>query len=441
VLVLLAGVSVSNYLDRAILGILQQPIKQELGLTDLQLGWISGPAFALFYASLGIPIARWAERGPRVTILALCLAVWSTATALCGSARNYLQLALCRMGVGLGEAGCTPVTHSLLSDYFPPWQRGMAMALLMTSVPCGQFLGALIGGVVADLWSWRTAFLLVGAPGLLLAAILRLTVKEPVRGVFDPAGSADVAGSFKADLGVLLRIRPLRNILAAGATLGIGLYGVGIFIPAFFLRSYQLSLAGVGAITAVGIGGAALVGTLVGGYLSDRYAGASGRSYMMVPLVGALGYGAFLIATFNSASWVMAFALLIVANIFGDLKNGPVYAAVQNIVRPRMRATAAALNLFCINAIGLGLGPPLVGAVSDRMAGRLFPDTLGEFALRCSGEVATALDGGVALAQACATASAAGLRWSLVLASCWFFVAAVFYWRASRAIRMNMSAA
>lgn len=435
VLALLVAINTSNYLDRAVLGILQQPIKLELSLTDWQLGVISGPAFAILYAMTGVPIARWAERGRRARILTLALTLWAAMTSACGLARSYVHLVLARIGVGVGESACTPVSHSLLSDYFPPRQRGTAMAILMTSIPIGSALGAFAGGVVAHRWGWRVAFAVVGLPGLVLAFLAWLTLREPGRGQLDGAAVVPPPLSFARDFRALMKTPGFGHVLAAGVLMGIGLYGSSLFIPSYYLRSYGLNLSQVGAIVGAGAGAAGLVGVLAGGYVADRFAGDHGRSYMIVPAFGTLANGVFLILAFIQPSWAAAFALITLAGISNNLKDGPIYAAVQNMVPTQMRATAAAINLICINALGGGIGPLITGAISDRVTARVFPSGLGAYDAVCRAHHPAAQS---ALGKACVGASATGLRAGLIIVCLFLLWAAFHLWRASRRLDLKL---
>jgi predicted MFS family arabinose efflux permease len=435
VLVILLLVNASNYLDRAIVGILQQPIKEDLGLSDWQLGMISGPAFALLYSVAGLPIARLAERGNRITILGAALAFWSGMTALCGLALNYTHLLLARIGVGAGEGACTPTTHSLLSDYFTARQRGMAMAVLTTSINIAQFAAPVIGGFVAYAWGWRAAFLLVGLPGILLAIVLKLTVKEPRR-----TGAAETPqrSTFLRDVKTLFAQRAYLFLFIASAFLGQGITGTNSFSAAYFMRQFNMTVAQAGVITAVGLGLAGIVGTLMGGYLADRFAGKRGRSYPWICALAAGLSALFFVITFRAETWPVAVAFLLLANMSTDLKNGPNFAAVQNLAAPHMRATAIAVLMVGVIVLGAGLGPPILGAVSDIVATQAFPAALGAYAELCPGGRAAA-DAPAQLMAACRDASAAGLRGAMLAPCVSYGISAIFFLLSGASIKKPLT--
>ena len=442
VLVLLVLVNISNYLDRGVIAILQEPIKADLQLADWQLGMISGPAFAILYSFAGIPAARIAEKMNRITVLSIAVTVWSAMTALCGAAQSYTHLLLARLGVGAGEGACTPVSHSLVSDSFPPHQRGMALAILTTSIPLAQLMAPLIGGVIAMQYGWRAAFLVVGLPGIAIAILLRLTLKEPRH---DPSNTlvtrtAPNSGRFIDDLKLLFSIRSFVWLWFAAMFLGQAIGATNTFTASYFLRQYDLTLAQVGAVMAVGLGAAGLVGTFLGGYLADRYAGVYGRSYPLVCMVAAIGAGLMFTATFTSPTWQIAVAFLLVANIMNDLKNGPIYAAVQNMAPGHMRSTATAIIMVGVIVLGTGMGPLIVGVISDVVAAGHFPDTLGAYATTCPGgrPLPGAAEG---MAAACKAASAAGVRAGLLSACATYALAAPCFLMAALTIRAPLQTA
>jgi predicted MFS family arabinose efflux permease len=431
-LFLLILLNLSNYLDRTVVGILSQPMKNDLRLEDWQLGVISGPAFALFYSLSGVPIARLAERVNRVTLISCALAIWSTMTALCGAAGNFFHLVLARIGVGAAEGACTPCSHALVADLFPPRQRGFAMSLLTTSIPIAQLFAPIIGGVVAMTWGWRVAFAVVGLPGVLLAALIFFTMKEPREAV----GSTYVAkpSGFMADMKLLFTNRAFVWLFAASAFMGQSITSTNIFTASYFVRQYELSLAQVGAIVGVGSGLAGLAGTFLGGFLADRYAGKYGRSYPIVCGVGALLAGVFFTIVFTRDAWLLALPFLLLANVSTDMKNGPNVAAAQNLAQPHMRATASAVLMVAVICLGSGVGPIVLGTISDHVAATSFPAALGAFTEMCVG--GRAADGAAAeLVTACARASAAGLRGGLMAPCATFILAGICFIQSGRAIR------
>ncbi|MEM1436809.1 MAG: MFS transporter [Pseudomonadota bacterium] len=409
-LVLLVVVYVFNFIDRSILGILIQPIKEELDVSDTAMGFLGGIAFAIFYTALGIPLARLADRGSRRNLLAVCLAVWSAATALCGQAQSFLQLLLARIGVAVGEAGGSPPSHSMISDMFPPERRATALAVYALGIPIGTMLGNLGGGWISEAYDWRTAFLIVGLPGLLLAVIVRLTLREPPRGRFDPAPVAaqDVeAPPVRAVFAHLWRRRSFR-FLAIGAALHafVG-YGVALWFPALFERQHAMARTDIG-VALFYLGFASITGTLLGGYLGDRFASTDKRWYVWLPGLATLLSVPFSAYVYLSEAPYFALWVLAVPYVLGAYYLGPTFSLTQSMVAPRMRALAAALLLFILNIIGLGLGPQFTGVLSD--------------VLNATTELG----------------SAGALKWSMLLCLGFNVVSALCYLRAGRYLREDL---
>jgi MFS family permease len=390
---LLFLVYVFNFLDRQIVTILAEPIKRDLGIADWQLGLMTGTAFAVFYCTLGIPIARLAERRSRPWIIGLSLAIWSGFTALCGLAQNFWQLVLARIGVGIGEAGCTPPAHSLIADYTPKEQRASAMALYLLGNPIGSLLGVVIGGLVADALGWRTAFMLVGLPGLLLAVLVVLTLVEPrtrriamaARDAAKEAAARQAAEGPQTSFGDVLRVLKGKRtfwLMAIGVSIVafIG-YGHAPFGASFFLRVHgeeieRLAAAvGLGPIGFVGVslglilGVAAGLGVWLGGFIGDRFGAQDPSRYMSIPGIAVLISIPVYTVAMLMPTFLPILPILAVNSVLVSLWQGPVYATVQSVAPVHMRATAASIFLFIANLIGLGLGPLLVGLASDILAG------------------------------------------------------------------------
>ena len=365
-------VYVLNFLDRQILNILAEPIKGDLGLSDTQLGLLAGPAFAVFYAVLGVPIARYADnpRTNRVWLISACLAVWSAMTAVCGVAQNFLQLALARVGVGVGEAGCTPAAHSLIADSVPPEKRSSAIAFFGLGIPIGGLLGLVIGGVVNDQYGWRIALMLVGTPGLLLALILPFLLRDPRR-CADSAHFSAAASNSKPALSIKDAVREvfaskayLYVFIAASFTAFLS-YGKGLWTISFFIRSHGLSTTEAGLSMAVALGISGIVGTWLGGKMADVFGKRDKRHILTLPAIGMAVAAPILFAGYYAEDWRVAVALLIVPTILNAAYYGPAYGCVQGLVRPEARAIAASLVVFGQNLIGLGMGPLLFGVLSD----------------------------------------------------------------------------
>lgn len=369
VLWVLLAVYILNFLDRQIVNILAEPISRELGLSDTQIGLMTGIAFAVFYTLLGLPIARYADRprSDRVRLISLSLATWSAMTALCGMAQNFLQLLLARIGVGIGEAGCTPAAHSLISDIAPRERRASALAFYSLGIPLGSLLGLVIGGQLADAFGWRVAFLVVGLPGVLLAAVLGLLIRDPRSAPVEHARPASVPAppSAVAALSEMLASRALVLTLAAGTAASFLSYGKSTWTAIFFQRTHALSAGDTGLWWGLCAGIAGALGSWLGGWLADRYGRARRRHVMTAPALGMLIAIPLAIAAYLVTDWRLALALLALPTLLNTLYYGPVYSSMQGLVRPQLRALAAALILFGQNLIGLGLGPLFFGVLSD----------------------------------------------------------------------------
>jgi MFS family permease len=368
-----------SYMDRQILAILLEPIRADLDLSDTQLGLLTGLAFAVFYATLGIPVARLADRGNRRNIVAISLAVWSFFTALCGLAQNFVQLLLARIGVGIGEAGSSPPSHSMIADLYPADRRAGAMAIYTSGVVLGGGFGTMIGGYLAGEYGWRVAIVAVGVPGLILALIVRLFVVEPPRGMSDPGVSrTSVQPPISEGFTTLWAEPAARHLVTAETLTSLIGYALAAFGPAFYMRSFGLDVTTVGLILGPLV---AIIGTfsgVVGGYLADRWARTRGL-HVQSWLVAILKMIAlpFLIAMYLSPSVWIAVPLYAVAVLFQSSYLGPTFALLQGLAPLKLRAMWAAITLLVINLIGLGLGPTAIGALSD--AYRPF---LGEESLR-----------------------------------------------------------
>ena len=414
-----------NFIDRTITNVVAEPIKHELGLADWQLGLMGGLAFAVFYTTLGLPIARIAERRSRVTIITLCLTVWSAMTALCGLSQNFGQLLAARIGVGVGEAGCTPAAQSLISDRFPPEKRAMALSVFVLGAPLGSLAGALVGGWVAQHYGWRNAFLVVGLPGLGLAILTRLTLREPVRGTFDPPVDASAAApTFGEALKAMLGARAMRHLLAGACITAFGMYGVQAFAIPFFIRSLGLSLVQAAGAFGLGVSLAAMTGLMLGGYLATRLSAKDKRYMAFVPAIGLCLAGPLTSAAFLQTQIAPLAVLFLAGSTFNAFNMGPTYAIINNEVDPRARATSVAILMFCMNLIGLGLGPLTVGALSDHLAANAYG----------AGHAADCLGHAKAMLPMCKAASATGLRYALCLTSLIAVWASFHYWRAGIAL-------
>jgi len=424
-------VYILNFLDRSIVGILAEEIRRELVLDDWQIGIMTGLAFAFFYTVLGIPIARLADRSDRVKIIAVSLAVWSGFTALCGMAQNFTQMLLGRIGVGVGEAGCTPAAHSLISDYVPVDRRARAIAFYGLGVPAGSLLGAVLGGVIADIWGWRTAFLVAGLPGVALALVVWYTLKEPRRTLGFPTHATTGEGSVLSTLKALLKSPAYVFVTLASASAAFVSYGQGVFTPAFFQRIHGMSAGEVGVWLGISSGVGGLIGTWLGGYFADKYGNKNPAAFLYVPAIGMAIASVTFTPGYMSASWQTALMLIWIPGVLNSLWYGPAFATVQRVVPPTQRAMAVAITLFVVNLVGLGIGPLFAGVLSDSLRNLMFDGSalgIADFATACGKAAATAGE------AVCVTARQEGLRWSLIIACHLGLMSAVLFWLGGRAL-------
>lgn len=376
-LFILTAVYVFNFIDRQILVILQESIKQELNLSDTQLGLMSGFTFAIFYVSFGLPIARLADKGNRRNIIAISLTIWSAFTAISGSAQNFIQLLLARIGVGIGEAGGSPPAHSIISDLYPAKKRATALAIYSTGISIGILLGFLLGGWIDQYFGWRTAFLVVGIPGILFALILLFTVKEPPRGLSEKG--KDVVGQPHAmkDVFKLLREKKSFRYIAVGAGLAAYVsYTVNSWLPPFMARVHDMSSGEIGTWLSLIFGIGTGIGYFMGGYLTDRISKKDMRWYLWLPALALLlAIPLALVAFFATEANTTLFAIILPA-FLNSLYLAPCIALTHGIVNVRMRALASAILFFVLNIIGLGLGPFVGGIISDALQPSLGVDAL-----------------------------------------------------------------
>ncbi|WP_422055265.1 spinster family MFS transporter [Sphingomonas sp.] len=370
-LILLTAAYFFSYMDRQILAILQEDIKKELLLSDTQLGLLAGFAFAIFYATLGLPVARWADRSNRVNIIAIALSLWSAMTAVCGLAQNFVQLLLARIGVGIGEAGSSPPSHSIIADLYPPEKRAGAMGIYSLGVVLGAAGGTIIGGTLAHYFGWRVAMFAVGIPGIMLAIIIKLFVVEPRRGLSDPSHVPAAQGAMPS-LGDGFRSL-FSNRAAVHLVLGVTItsligYGHTAFGSSFLIRTIGLTKIEIASIVApVG----AVCGTLsavLGGWLANKAAvrwGLHSQAWLVLVMKG-VGLPLSFLFFASSDPWI-AIPIYWVSLLLVNSYLGPSFALIQGLAPLRMRALWAAVTLLVINLIGLGLGPTMIGVISDAL--------------------------------------------------------------------------
>lgn len=432
-LVLLLCVSILNFMDRAILSAAVEPMRRELQLTDGQIGLLQGLAFGIVYALASIPIGRLAERMSRKHILIGSTLFFSAMSALCGWASSFAQLFVLRAGVGVGEAAFLPPTTSLLADHYPAARRASAMSIVSLGSPLGYLIGSIVGGAIVTIWGWRMAFYLTAIPGAIVALLLAVALVEPPRGLVDGAiqDNSQPAPSLRTVLSYLSKLPTFRYCLIGGTFTLFGSYGISHFLFSFFVRSLGLlpSQAGTatGLISFFSIGG----GLLLGGYGSDWLRRFDVRWSAWMPTIGIFISALFYVFGLLSTS----LAGVIVGTTLGGMAlfcfYAPMYATVQNLCPPRMRATAISVLALVFGLVAAGFGPTLGGALSDMYAAFAFHGE--RYAEICQGGIPTA-----ALRQACDMASANGLRFALAT-MCGFFVVGSFcFWAASFTIRADL---
>ena len=444
VLLSLTLVYTLNFIDRILIGVVAQPIIEEFRLQDWQFGLLSGFGFALMYTLMGIPIARWAERYNRVRIIAGSVILWSLMTALCGIAGSFLALLAFRIGVGIGEAGCTPPANSLIADYFPARNRARALATYAMGITLGGVLANAIGGPIAQMFSWREAFLILGIPGILVGVAVLVTIKEPPRGYSDLPGTTHVErlGLRETLAELTAKTTFWMNIAGATAVAFVG-YGVGNFSAPFFQRTHEMNVAEVATQISVPLGLAASFGAFAAGYLTDRISHRHPNAVALIPGWSLVFSVPLYWVGFSSESIPIALATLLVANMLHYSYLGAQYTICQGVASTRSRATAVAIMLFVANLIGYGLGPLFVGFLSDfLMEGHLAQ-------LAGSTIQATACDGsasdlaarlGADQAAVCLEAKAAGLQQAILFTVSIYAVGGLLYLLCCKTLQRDLVA-
>ncbi len=362
-----------NFLDRQILGILLEPIKADLKFTDSELGILTGPAFALVYSLVGIPLALLADRTSRSGVIAAALAAWSAFTALCGTATGFWQLFAYRLGVGLGEAGGVAPSYALIAEYFAPSRRARALAIFSLGVPIGLGTGAVLGSWIAHNFDWRTAFVAMGIAGLVLAPIFKFVVRDPPRakGITAPK-LADLGATFP----VIARKRSFWLMAFAASLSSLCGYGLATWVASILIRSFGLSLVEAGQFLGSHLLIGGTIGVFMGGWLADRLGTRNRRWYAWLPAMAWLVTAPLYAAGLMADNLVFVWLLLLIPNALNILWLGPVTAAVQHLVEPQKRATASGAFLLINNLIGLGVGPLLIGTISDQLRAAHGDDSL-----------------------------------------------------------------
>lgn len=377
VLAVLFAAFTYNFLDRQVLSVALQAIKTDLHMSDTQLGILTGVAFSIFYSIVGIPIARWADRGNRSAIISLCLALLSATVALSSVAGSFLQLMLVRVGVGIGEAGIVPPAHSLIASYFERSERLRAMSILLLGGPISIAIGYLLGGWITQFFGWRQAFLTIAAPGLLLAIAAKLLVHDPRTSVSQPNVSAAArdrvateaqAPTLRTTLAFLWRLRTFRHLLFAFTA--DSLFGCGLvqWLPVFYIRSHEMSSGEVGTWMALDWGIGMALGTYAGGYITKAATVNPERRQLRVMSLVTASYVPLTVAALLIPDKQVSLIAMFVAALVYGIASAPSYSLVQSLAPEHMRATAVALVFLFGNLVGLGFGPVAVGAISDALA-------------------------------------------------------------------------
>ena len=405
---LLTAMYTLSSIDRNVVSIIAEPLKLEYGLTDSQLGLLTGAAFALSFAAVGLPMGLLIDRVNRTKLIAACLAIWSGLTVISGMAHAFWVLLLARIGVAGAESCGSPGAMSLITDYFPRSRRGTAIGIFFTSAPLGMTLGFAFGGLIAAEWGWRAAFFVAGAPGLILAALMYFTSREPKRGAFDPIQPGPVVkASLTAVVGLVWRRRTMLMLLLAAICMILVQAGIGAFISPFLIRVHDMPLAQTGLFAAVALGGGGFIGMPLGGMFADRLGRTSAARGQIFVAITAVASGIAAIAAFTVSSVLASMVLLFVYAVVAHLYYGATFSTYLNVAPATVRGTAGALLIVALNLGGYGLGPLLTGGVSD------FVNALG-------------IDN--------------SLRWSLVILSCFYGVGALFFLIASLTINRDLTA-
>jgi len=428
VLSLLTIVYIFGFIDRVVIQTVVEPIKKDLSLTDLQLGLIGGLSFAVLHATLSIPIARMAERRSRNVIISIGVVLWSIATMACGAAGSFVSLFAARVGVGIGEAAGLPAATSLLSDYFPRHRRASAMSIYTLAVPLGALAGGVLGGIIGQAFGWRTAFVAVGAPGGLLAALLYWTIREPIRGGFDPQSVRDEVPPLSSVFSRFVRIASLRYLVIGTTLATTGGYGINYFLAAYLGRRFGFDVAHAGITTGIVSSIPGLVGIGLSGFIADKLGRKSPRAYAIVPGIALIIACALYTFAFSQMIPTPFLALIMATSLVQFMYIPTTNAVVQNMMAPRMRASASAvLNLF-YSLIGLGIGPLLIGWLSDRFAASGYS----------GGQMAYAHCGSIPKQLACAEAAADGLQQAMTAFSLFYLVGGAIVLLSSRTLPQDL---
>lgn len=438
VLMSLTVVYTFNFIDRILISVVSVPIINEFQLSQFQFGLLSGIGFALFYTLLGIPIANLSEKVSRKLIISVSVILWSFATVLCGFTVGFVTLLLARMLVGIGEAGCTPPANSMISDYYAPSARPTALGIYAMGVTAGGVMAQVFGGFILDIFTWREAFIFIGAPGILIGIIFFLTVKEPPRGYSDPPGTAHVEkASFKEAIAEIFSKRTFW-VMTTGATIaafaGYALVGLQ---PQHVVFTQGFTPAQTALMFMAPVGLAGTLGAFLGGYLTERASHRSQTAATWVPGTAFLFCAPIYASAFMVGDSTLMLVLLMVASTLQYFYLGAQYNIAQAVVSLRVRATSIAILLFVVNLIGYGVGPPALGIIADTLSTNWINagQYAGQITATCSLTDPSLTE---ELVNACREARAYGVRWACVVATCLFAFAGLFFLLAGRSFTRDL---
>ncbi|MEP2265234.1 MAG: MFS transporter [Parasphingorhabdus sp.] len=462
VLGMLLTVYIFNFIDRTIINILTEPIKESFGVEDWQMGLLGGPAFAILYTFVGIPIARFSEKRHRVWIIAGSIALWSLMTALCGFATSFIALFIFRIGVSIGEAGCSPPANSIIADYFIPKERSTAVSVYALGIPLGGMVAYVFGGFIVDsldgptvaamlnswnwTWAanaldwqniegWRVAFVVVGVPGIIVAMFVKMTIKEPPRGYTDPPEMQGKEHVGFAEVLKILKTKPAYWHVTMGVTIASFVnYGIGQFLVSFLIRTHEMSLFDASVKIAMALAVMASIGTYMSGFLADKYADRFPKALALIPMFALIGVIPMHITGYLVDDLWLAVPLLMIGQMLLYTYLCPLYAVPSGVVDSRMRATAVAVTLFIVNLLGYGLGPPLIGALSTILNSTFLSGLDPTLTL----EACKADNLAANVQAACDSANADGLQWSMVIFKALYVWSVFHFYMASRTIQRDM---
>ena len=427
-LVLLVAVGTCSAIDRLAVAIMGPAIAADLNLSDFQLGLMSGFGFAVVYLLFGLPLARMADRGNRVGLIAISVAIWSLFLILCSGVRNFAHLMICKAVISVGEVGVQPAAVSLVSDLYPRHRRGTALGILALGVPVGTAIGSTAGGYLAEVYGWRTALFILGIPGLVLAVLFYATLREPRRGECQPTTAKNQPPPLSTVYRLLAVKRSFWHLIIAVAVISIAVFGIGVFLPVYFTRVVGLGLGQTGVLNGI-VGAVSTIGYFSGGVAVDRLRQRDERWHAWFAAIGVAVGAPFYMLAFHIMDPILATVLLTIGGATMFLYYTPVHLMLQSMVEARMRATVAFIFFFASGLVGAGLGPSLVGLISDTVAARAFSG--GDFAALCGAGVMTAPS------VECGKATVHGLRVALTAVSFFFLWAFLHLLWASRTLQQD----